>query len=43
MEPFQDLTDTGRDEIDEQVARIGEILEGQARWTVGTISTGPHA
>jgi len=43
VEPFHDLTDTERDEIDERVARIGEILEGQARWTTGTVSTGPHA
>lgn len=43
VEPFQDLTDAERGELDGQVARIGEILEGRAGWTIGTVSTGPHA
>ncbi|HSJ55105.1 MAG TPA: winged helix DNA-binding domain-containing protein, partial [Anaerolineae bacterium] len=43
VEPFWPLTAAQRDELDRQVRRIGEFMEGEARWTIGAVSTGPHA
>lgn len=43
VEPFNKLTAPQRRELDEQVERIGEILEGKPQLTIGTVTTGPHA
>lgn len=43
VEPLGDLTARHRRELDEQVDRIGEIMEGKPDLTVGPITVGPHA
>jgi hypothetical protein len=43
VEPLDPLTAAQRAELDEQVARVGEFLEGQPQLTIGTVSVGPHA
>ena len=43
VEPLDSLSASQRDELEHQVARIGEILEGEARLSIGTVTTGPHA
>jgi len=43
VEPFRTLTRARRRELDEQVARIGEILEGRPDLTIGTVTVGAHA
>lgn len=43
VEPLAELGRARLDELDEQVARIGEILEGRPRLTIGPITVGPHA
>lgn len=43
VEPLQSLTTAQERALDEQVARIGEILDGKARLTMGAIDVGPHA
>jgi hypothetical protein len=43
VEPFEDLTAPQRRELDEQVERIGEILEGKPQLTIGAVTTGAHA
>ncbi len=43
VEPLTRLTGHQRRALDAQVERIGEILEGQARLTIGTVTTGGHA
>jgi hypothetical protein len=43
VEPFHDLTPKQRRELDEQVERIGEILEGTPTLTIGPVNVGPHA
>ena len=43
VEPLARLTAARRRELDEQVARVGEILEATAELTVGPVSVGPHA
>ena len=43
VEPFERLTPTQRRELDNQVERIGEFLEGTPRWTIGTVTVGAHA
>jgi hypothetical protein len=30
-------------ELDEQVTRVGEIVQAAASLTIGTVSVGPHA
>ncbi|HEX7186926.1 MAG TPA: winged helix DNA-binding domain-containing protein [Actinomycetes bacterium] len=43
VEPLSPLTSRQRRGLDEQVDRVGEILEATAALTVGTVSVGPHA
>lgn len=43
VEPLQALTAAQQRAVNEQVQRIGEILEGNPQWTIGTITVGPHA
>jgi hypothetical protein len=37
------LTQDRRRALDEQVSRVGEILEAEARLTIGPVTVGPHA
>lgn len=43
VEPLRPLTAARREELEEQVERTGEILQGTPRLTVGTVTVGPHA
>jgi hypothetical protein len=43
VEPLADLTAAQLRELDEQVRRVGEILQGTPSLTVGTVTVGPHA
>jgi hypothetical protein len=43
VEPLVDLTPAQKRALDEQVARVGEILEGTPALTMGPIAVGPHA
>jgi hypothetical protein len=43
VEPLTRLTASQLRALEHQVVRIGEILEGKARLTVGTVSAGGHA
>jgi hypothetical protein len=43
VEPLADLSPRQHDGIAEQVVRIGQILEGAAVLTIGTITAGAHA
>jgi hypothetical protein len=43
VEPLAELGRARLGELDEQVARIGEILEGRPRLTIGAITVGAHA
>jgi len=43
VEPLRALDRARLDELDEQVTRIGQILEGRPRLTIGTVTVGAHA
>jgi len=44
VEPLAELTTAQRHELDQQVEeRIGQILEGKPRLTLGPVTVGPHA
>jgi len=43
VEPLDPLTRRQRSELDEQVQRVAEILEGTARLTIGAVTVGAHA
>ncbi|MBF9133476.1 AlkZ family DNA glycosylase [Plantactinospora sp. S1510] len=43
VEPLNGLTAGQRRDLDDQVQRIGEILEGTPELTIGEVSVGPHA
>jgi len=43
VEPFGQLTPAQRRELDAQVERIGQFLEGTPTLTIGTVTIGPHA
>ncbi|MET0135266.1 MAG: winged helix DNA-binding domain-containing protein [Kibdelosporangium sp.] len=43
VEPFGQLTTDQKDALDDQVLRIGEILEGTPTLTIGAVTVGPHA
>lgn len=42
VEPFVTLSPRQRRELDDQVSRIGEIMEGIPELTIGTVSAGKH-
>lgn len=37
------LAEVPMDELEQQVVRVGEILEATPRWTIGTVTVGGHA
>jgi hypothetical protein len=43
VEPFGRLSAAQRRELDQQVTRTGEIMEGKATLTIGAVTVGPHA
>jgi hypothetical protein len=43
VEPLVPLTSAQRRELDEQVERVGTILQGTPRLTIGTVTAGSHA
>ena len=43
VEPLAPLGAARRRELDAQVERVGEVLEGRPRLTVGEVTAGPHA
>lgn len=43
VEPLDELTSVQRRSLNEQIERVGEILEGTPTLTIGTITVGPHA
>ena len=43
VEPLGKLSAAQRQELDEQVALVGEVLESRAELTLGTVTVGPHA
>jgi hypothetical protein len=43
VEPLVPLTRTQRRELDEQVERVGTVLQGTPRLTIGTVTVGSHA
>ena len=43
VEPLAPLTEDQRRELDERVARVGELLEGAPTLTIGPVTVGPHA
>jgi Winged helix DNA-binding domain len=43
VEPFVELSAARRRELDDEVARIGAIRDGEAELTIGTVTAGPHA
>ncbi|MGA4727856.1 winged helix DNA-binding domain-containing protein [Micromonospora taraxaci] len=43
VEPLRPLDARQRRELDEEVERLGDILEGKSTLTIGTVSVGPHA
>lgn len=43
VEPLDRLSVVQRRSLDEEVERVGEILEGTPRLTIGTVTVGPHA
>jgi hypothetical protein len=43
VEPLANLTTRHRRDLDDQVRRVGQILEGTPRLTIGEVSVGPHA
>jgi hypothetical protein len=43
VEPLRTLTAAQARDLDDQVERIGEILQGRPRLTIGTVTVGPHA
>ncbi|TMR07206.1 winged helix DNA-binding domain-containing protein, partial [Nonomuraea turkmeniaca] len=43
VEVLGDLTPAQLRELDGQVERVGEVLEGRPRLTIGAVAVGPHA
>ncbi|MEU5909528.1 winged helix DNA-binding domain-containing protein [Micromonospora sp. NPDC047527] len=43
VEPLRALGSGRQRELEEEVERVGQILEGRASLTLGTVSVGPHA
>jgi hypothetical protein len=43
VEPLRRLAKSRLAELEDQVTRLGEVLEGDATLTIGEVSVGPHA
>ncbi|WP_043627287.1 winged helix DNA-binding domain-containing protein [Nonomuraea candida] len=43
VEPLRDLTGAQTRELTEEVRRLGEVMEGRPRLTIGKVTVGPHA
>ena len=43
VEPLSELTSSQRRELDDEVGRVGEVMEATATLTVGTVTVGAHA
>jgi hypothetical protein len=43
VEPFGQLTTARRRELDDQVERVAQFLEGKPQLTIGTVTAGAHA
>ena len=43
VEPLSELTASQRRELDDEVSRVGEVMEATATLTVGTVTVGAHA
>jgi Winged helix DNA-binding domain len=43
VEPVRDLTRAHLRQLDEEVALVGEVMEGEPSLTIGKVSVGPHA
>lgn len=43
VESFDSFTTTQRRELDDQIERLGEILEGEPQLNIGTVTVGGHA
>jgi hypothetical protein len=43
VEPLRDLGRAHVADLGAQVTRLGEIVQGEATLTIGTVSVGPHA
>ncbi|MET8865414.1 crosslink repair DNA glycosylase YcaQ family protein [Nonomuraea sp. NPDC004580] len=43
VEPLRDLTSAQARELDEQVQRLGVVMEAAPRLTIGTVTVGAHA
>ena len=43
VEPFDPLTPAQLRDLDDQVARVGELVDARTRLTIGTVTTGGHA
>ncbi len=43
VEPIGRLTSARRRELEEQAARVGEVLECRAELSIGAVTVGPHA
>jgi hypothetical protein len=43
VEPLEELSAVQRRALDDQVERVGEILEGKPQLSIGTVSVGAHA
>jgi hypothetical protein len=42
VEPFEPLRARHRGELDAQVARVGQVMEGEPVLTIGTVDAGRH-
>ncbi|MBB5937781.1 hypothetical protein [Streptomyces zagrosensis] len=43
VEPLCRLTTTDRRQLDEQLARVGQLLDATPDLTIGKVTVGPHA
>ena len=43
LEPLEELTTAHRRQLEDQVERIGEILEAAPQLTIGAVTVGAHA